>query len=68
MCMRKIKMSEIEKLYRDCHIETDQSCNVRTSLNKGNMNNQLNTGCCFMNKNTAAAIVSNTTISVAPKR
>lgn len=50
--MGTVEISEIEKLYMDCHVKQVDNQPIRTSLNTGSMNNRLNSDYSFMNRNS----------------
>ena len=40
--METVELIEIQKLYRDCHVEMVENQPIRSSLNTGSLNNRLN--------------------------
>lgn len=58
--MKVVELKEIEKLYKDCHVEMVEEQSIRTNLNVGSINNRLNCDYGFMNKNFIAYNYINT--------
>jgi hypothetical protein len=50
--METVELIEIQKLYRDCHVEMVENQPIRSSLNTGSLNNRLNCDYSFMNRNS----------------
>ena len=55
--MKVVELKEIEKLYKDCHVEMVEE---QSNLNVGSINNRLNCDYGFMNKNFIASNYINT--------
>lgn len=58
--MKVVELKEIEKLYKDCHVEMVEEQSIRTNLNVGSINNRLNCDYGFMSKNFIASNYINT--------
>lgn len=52
--MKMVDLTEVDKLYKDCHVEVLENKSIRTSLNIGTMNNKLNCDYSFMNRDTVS--------------
>ena len=50
--METVELIEIQKLYRDCHVEMVENQPIRSFLNTGVLNNRLNCDYSFMNRNS----------------
>lgn len=62
--MQTIKLEEILNLYQKCGITAPSSQTIRTTINKGTLENKLNTSYEFLNKNSIQTIYTNNTASL----
>lgn len=60
--MRTIEITEILSLYRKCSLSGYSSNTIRTDINRGTLDNKLNSSYDFLNRENKTSVWSNTAI------
>lgn len=56
--MKTISVEEIQNLYKICGLSSSAQYGMRTDINTGSLNNQLNANYEFLNKTTVNVVAS----------